>query len=83
MVNGFDLYRYPANRLAPIRTFSVSSTKKYIKGGVFAAGGRAVVCGSDHGKVYVFPIAETKPKQELFHGNGTQMIQAVSVRQIH
>lgn len=81
MADGFDLYS--ANRPAPIRSFLVRSTKKYIKGGVFAEGGRAIVCGSDHGKVYVFAIADTKPKQELVHGNRKQMIQTVSVRQRH
>lgn len=43
MTDGFDLYA--ANRPAPIRSFPVRSTKKYVKGGIFAEGGRAVVCG--------------------------------------
>ena len=79
MSDGFDLYA--ANRPAVIRSFLVRSTKKYIKGGVFAESGRAVVCGSDHGKVYVFAIADTNPKQELVHGHCKQLIQTVSVRQ--
>ena len=79
MADSFDLYS--GNCPAPIRSFPVRSTKKYIKGGVFAEGGRAVACGSNHGKVYVFSIADTKPKQELVHGNRKQMIQTVSVRQ--
>jgi len=77
MADGFDLYS--ANRLAPIRSFPVRSTKKFIKSGVFAEGGRAVVCGSDHGKVYVFAIADVQPKQELVHGHRKQMIQTVLV----
>jgi len=81
MADGFDLYS--ANRPAPVRTFPVRSARKYVKCGVFAEGGRAIVCGSDHGKVYVFSIADTKPKQELLHGNRNQMIQTVAVRQLH
>ena len=81
MADGFDLYS--VNRPAPIRSFPVRSTKKYIKGCVFAENGRAIVCGSDHGKAYVFAIADIQPKQELVHGNRKQMIQTVSVRQPH
>ena len=80
MTDGFDLYS--ANRPAPIRSFPVKSTKKYVKGGVFAEGRRAIACGSDHGKIYIFGIANTKPKQELLHGNKKQMIQTVAVRQL-
>jgi hypothetical protein len=77
MTDGFDLYT--ASRLAPIRSFQVKATKKYVKAGVFAEGGRAIACGSDHGKVYVFGISDTKPKQELLHGNRKQIIQTVAV----
>ncbi len=80
MTDGFDLYS--ANRHTPIRTFPVRSAKKYVKCGVFAEGGRVVICGSNHGKVYVFSVADIKPKQELLHGNRKQMIQTVLVRQL-
>ena len=79
MTDSFDLYS--ASRPGPIRFFLVQSTRKYVKGGNFAEGGKAVVCGSDHGKAYLFTISNVKPKQELVHGNRKQMIQTVSVRQ--
>ncbi len=78
MTDSFDLYT--ANRLAPIRSFQVKATKKYVKAGVFAESGRAIACGSDHGKAYVFGLADTKPRQELLHGSRNQMIQTVAVR---
>ena len=78
MGDGFDLYS--VNRSALIRSFPVKSTRKFVKAGVFAEGGRTIVCGSDHGKIYVFGITDTKPKQELLHGNRTQQIQTVAVR---
>ena len=78
MTDGFDLYS--VNCPAPIRSFPVRSTKKYVKGGISAEGGRTIVCGSDHGRVYVFTVADAKPKQELLHGK--QMIQAVAVRRL-
>ncbi|KAF8509297.1 hypothetical protein BU17DRAFT_70496 [Hysterangium stoloniferum] len=58
MGNGFDLY--PANHTTPMRTFKVHMQKKLVKAGVFAERGRAVVCGSDHGKAYVFGIVNRK-----------------------
>lgn len=81
MTDGFDLY--PANRSALIRSFLVQSTQKYVKAGVFAEGRRAIVCGSDHGKIYVFGITDTKLKQELLHGTRKQMIQTVMVRHVN
>ncbi|KAF8516552.1 WD40-repeat-containing domain protein [Hysterangium stoloniferum] len=73
MGNGFDLY--PANRTTPMRTFKVQ--KKFVKAGVFAERGKAVVCGSDHGKAYVFGIDNRKLQQILRHKGAEQMIQAV------
>lgn len=78
MNNGFDLYL--SNRTTPTKTFTVATHRRFVKGGVFAELGKAVVCGSDHGKVYVFGIDNGKPWQILKHGNAEQMIQAVEVR---
>lgn len=78
MHDGFDLY--PPNRHVLTRTFPVEATKMYIKASVFGEGGKIVACGSDHRRVYIFGIGETKVKQELVHGNRHDMIQALEVR---
>ena len=78
MMDGFDLYH--ANRSSPSRSFKIESSKKFVRNGVFGEKGKVVVCGSDHGKVYVFAMAETdSPVQVLRHGTHTQMIQTVEV----
>ncbi|KAF8512356.1 WD40-repeat-containing domain protein [Hysterangium stoloniferum] len=74
MGNGFDLY--PANHTTPMRTFKVHTQKNFVKAGVFAERGKAVVCGSNHGKAYVFGIDNRKLQQILRHGGAEQMIQA-------
>ena len=81
MSTGFDLYL--ANRTTPTKTFTVDTRRQFVKGGVFVEMGRAVVCGSDHGKVYVFGIDDGKPWQILRHGSAEQMIQVVEVRILH
>ncbi|KAF8505255.1 hypothetical protein BU17DRAFT_71477 [Hysterangium stoloniferum] len=78
MGNGFDLY--PANHTTLMRTFKVHTQKKFVKAGVFAERGKAVVCRSDHGKAYVFGIDNRKPQQIPRHGGAEQMIQVVGVR---
>ena len=77
MDGGFDLYT--ANHLTHIRSFPVPMTKKYVKSGAFAEGGKAIVCGSDHGKAYVFGIGDSIPKQELIHSSRKHIIQTVTV----
>lgn len=77
MRDGFDLYT--PGRTVPVRSFRFDSTRKYVKGGVFGEGGKIVICGSDHGKVYVFGVNDEEPNQELTHGNQRQMIQTVQV----
>jgi hypothetical protein len=78
MRNGFDLY--PPNRTTPTRTFKVDSRRRFVKNGVFAEMEKAVVCGSDHGKIYVFGMGDGKSRQILTHGSAEQMVQAVGVR---
>ncbi|PPQ82202.1 hypothetical protein CVT26_009573 [Gymnopilus dilepis] len=75
MRNGFDLY--PHNRNHPSRHFPVPATKMYVKAGVFGERGTIAVCGSDHGMVYVFGLADSKPKQTLLHGSGTDLVQVI------
>ncbi len=77
MTDGFDLYS--ANRSSPSRSFKIKSSKKFVKSGVFGEKGKVVVCGSDHGKVYVFATAEMEPLQVLRHGTHAHLIQTMEV----
>lgn len=77
MRDGFDLYA--PGRTMPVRSFKFHSTKKYVKGGVFGEGGKIVICGSDHGKAYIFGVNDEESNQELTHGSQGQMIQTVQV----
>ena len=78
MRDGFDLYPY--NRTTPSRTYKVKTTRMYVKAGVFGEGGRIVVCGSDHGRIYVFGVGELKPRQVLWHGRSVEAVQVVEVK---
>ncbi|PPQ96516.1 hypothetical protein CVT26_010432 [Gymnopilus dilepis] len=75
MRNGFDLY--PHNRIIPLGTLPVPSTKMYVKAGVFGETGKIAVCGSDHGRIYVYGLADLKPRQQLLHGGSTDIVQIV------
>jgi hypothetical protein len=75
---GFDLYDLP--RSSPSYTFAIPTTKRCIKAGVFAEESSVVVCGSDHGKVYVFSTASPIPLQILKQAGGLTAIQTLDVR---
>ena len=74
---GFDLYDLP--RLLPSFTFVVPTNKRCIKAGVFAEDSSIVVCGSDHGKVYVFSTASPVPLQIKRQASRWTNIQALDV----
>jgi hypothetical protein len=75
---GFDLYDLP--RSSPSYAFAVPSKKKCVKDGAFAEQASAIVCGSDHGKVYVFSTASSNPIQVLAPAGKRVEIQAIGVR---
>jgi hypothetical protein len=77
MTSGFDLYS--AMRTTPLRSFYIETSRKYIKKGVFGEKGSIVICGSDHGKVYIFGTNKGESLQTLKHGKGG-LIQTVEVR---
>ena len=74
---GFDLYDLP--RSSPSYTFQTPTKKRCVKDGVFAEESTAVICGSDHGRVYVFSTASPDPVQVIKQGSGKVEIQAVAV----
>ena len=78
MKNGFDLY--PPNRINVTKTLAMQCTKNFVKKSAFGEAGRVLICGSDHGAVYIFSSSEgTNPLQVLKHGPRSHMIQTVEV----
>ncbi|KAF8870699.1 hypothetical protein CPB84DRAFT_1906419 [Gymnopilus junonius] len=51
--------------------------KKCVKDGAFAEQASAIVCGSDHGKVYVFSMSSSTPIQVLVPARKTVEVQAI------
>ena len=65
---GFDLYNIP--RTSPIRTFAISTTRRYTNQAVFAERAMLAVCGSDHGKIYIFRLDSPECIQTLCQVKG-------------
>ena len=74
---GFDLYNLP--RSSPSYTFAVPNKKSCVKDGIFAEKASAIVCGTDHGKVYVFSTATSDPIQILIAAGKTVEVQVIGV----
>ena len=74
---GFDLYDLP--RLSPSYTFAIPANKRCVKAGVFAEDSSIVVCGSDHGKIYVFSMASPVPLQIMGQASRWTAIQTLDV----
>jgi len=70
LCTGFDLYNLA--RTSPIRRYPVPTSRHFVKAGVFAENSSLAVCGSDHGKVYIFEVGSSETTQVLQHGNGMQ-----------
>lgn len=58
------------DRTSPSRSFDISNNKRFIKEGRFSENSTTVICGSDHGKVYIFGVATGEILQVLRHGDG-------------
>jgi hypothetical protein len=63
---GFDLYFM--NQTSPAWSLYIPNTKLYVKEGHFAENSTMAICGSDHGKVYIFEVATGEKEQILKHG---------------
>jgi hypothetical protein len=74
---GFDLYQYPQN--SPSESFLVPRKTAYIHEAAFLEGGRFVVCGSNHGIIYIFCPESGKCIQKLSHGSRRSLIQVLDV----
>ena len=78
MTNGFDIY--PLHHTTPTRSYLVENKRKFIKAACFAEKGKVVVCGSDHGRAYIFSSSKSTDPQILQHGDCNQMVQTAAVR---
>src|ERR1700678_260123 len=74
---GFDLCNLPQS--SPSYTFVVLTNKRCIKAGVLAEDSFIVVCGSDHGEVYIFSTASPVPPQIKRQASRWTGIQALDV----
>lgn len=73
--NGFDLYKLDSGHF--VRTFLTREpVKTYPKGVAFANNCRAVIAGSDHGRVYIFDRKTGRNIKTIKHGKegGVQII---------
>jgi hypothetical protein len=79
MTTGFDLYGI--NRTAPKQTFLVQNSRRFVKNGIFGENGNTIVCGSDHGRVYIFDVNGRGDRaiQVLEHRSSNALIQAIAV----
>ena len=71
---------YDLPRSSPSYTFPVPNKKKCVIDGAFTEQASAIVCGSDHGQVYVFSTASSVPMQILTAAGKTVEVQAIGVR---
>jgi hypothetical protein len=79
--DGFDLYNL--TRPYPMRSFPIPTTKYFVRQGAFVDFMRLAVCGSDHGKVYVFDVKSSTLVETLEHGEGTYYILRIRMLNNH
>ena len=82
--NGFDVYNI--TRTSPSLSLAIPTNRRYTKQGTFAENGTLMVCGSDHGKVYIFGFERGEQLQVLHHaGNDAllQMVDAITTKENH
>jgi len=78
LTKGFDIYNYPHS--SPSDSFPIARDKAFVQQGVFLEDETSVVCGSDHGEIYIFSIGTSKCLQKLWHGSRKMKIQVLNVR---
>lgn len=62
------------NRTSPSQSFDIPTTKRYMKEGRFGENATLAICGSDHGRVYIFDVNTSERKQTLRHGDSKTII---------
>jgi hypothetical protein len=71
------LYELP--RSSPVCTYPIPTKKRCVKDGTFAENDDLIVCGSDHGKVYLFALDSSEPIQILHQAGSKADVQAIDV----
>jgi hypothetical protein len=77
MSKGYDLYQLP--HTSPLCTYPIPTKKRCVKDGAFTENDGLIVCGSDHGKVYLFPLESSVPVQILQQASRKTDVQAIDV----
>lgn len=70
MVEGFDVYAMNRSTLA--RRFYVPHQRRALhsRGTMFGEAARVIMCGSDHGLIYIFDLKSSIQLQTLCHDDG-------------
>lgn len=77
-LEGFSLHNLATGQ--PIRLYPTGTPKRtYPRQVCFAENGRALVGGSDHGKIYVFDRKTGSPIDVLSHGDERELTSTVTV----
>lgn len=84
VATGFDLYKIVNGDKKFVRTLEVGKpSKTYAKSVIFGNGSRAVITGSDHGKVYIFDRGSGCVLKKISHSkNGGVETVSVSLSSI-
>ena len=63
-------------------SYIIPTKRRTVKDGAFGEGSSAVICSSNHGKVYIFSTSTADPIQVLSQAGKTTDIQVVCVSQL-
>ena len=74
---GLIFYIYPHS--SPSDSFTIARDKAFIQQGVFLEDETSVICGSDHGDIYIYSLGTSKCLQKLRHGSRKTKIQVLNV----
>ena len=75
--NGFDLYNIP--RMSLTHSLVVPTNKVFVRQSAFTENGTAIVCRSDHGKIYIFGTEQGERVQILHHTIREIMVQTIEM----
>lgn len=71
LTEGFDIYTH-THRMALFRKLYVPPQRRgyFVRGVAFGEAAQAIICGSDHGNLYVFSAKSFNASQNLVHADG-------------
>ncbi|KNZ79438.1 hypothetical protein J132_09973 [Termitomyces sp. J132] len=74
--NSFDLYRFPTGNL--VTSIPSKAVERFVKGIVFAEGGKIAICGSDQQFVQIIDLTSQRRCQDLISENPSDIFQTVA-----